>query len=740
MTASARSKSRFMTLVFCLTALVLVLLLAAFVALPRYLEHSIPRQLDDAFGWQTRVGDISTNPFTLTVSVADLHAVNRHGESTLAWNDLDLRLGFWPLLKGRLQPVSVTLDQPLLRLDRHDDGTWSPWRDWPAAWNGDDLRRADVRVMEGQLLINDHFAAGPQASGEQSTDEPGTSRYQLTLHSLVLQDPENSEAADGQRALLVQGSDGEQSLELEGLLAGSPGGQQGLRLAGTLDARQLGLASLARLLEPMEVAVPDAGLAASAQADLSTEFEWVWADRQSAIMTRNGQLVLRDLVIASGDSERVFVTLAEGQLSGLAMNSANQELVVSSVSLLRPEFMLDYHEQVREQWRTRADDRWIRELADWRWSVGGLNLSEGRLSVRNLLAEAEVVNTVESIELSLGAMTERLEEPVVWQVRGQMAEGGQLSASGQYTLRPFTLGSGFDLDQLALAPLAGYLTSPAAFVLAGGTLSLRGQLDLDGQDQKLTGTFEGNGSISQFDLRSSDPGASVSSPEGSGETVAGWRELRLGRIEYNLAPARLELGEVSLSEPTVLVRYQPDTGFNLAPLFASRSEEPEPTPSAEASAPLRTLPLIFRMRDLTVNSAELRYYDSSFTPEFSSRVHGLNGVLTRIANVPPLRGQIQLEGALNERSRLELVGAVGTMKVSDQEVISDDPVVLDMILALDYRLSGLARDNRFRRAVDRLLERLPGQAEPGLSAPGYLPDEAPGDGTPVEGRFRLNLR
>lgn len=704
MSEAASRKSVLARTLLGLLAVVVLLVVLVWLLAPWWLARWIPQQLEQQFGWQVEVGDISVQPFSaplsVTITVADLIARDPAGESVLSWGILSTQLSMASLIRGEPEAEAVVVSAPYLHLAPglgHVSHGLDPLVLWPDRRQWPSWLHRDVRLNDGELKLT-----LPGAEGQEH------STLRLGIHSLLIESAADDSRA---RAFTLQASGGRQSLQLNGRLDSDTE-----QLTGNLDARNLSRETLALL------GSRGPGLEwLAGEGDLITEIDW---HPQQGLILRNGQVALRDLMVALPGEQEPWLSLTELTVAGLAVMVADRELVISSLSLNQPHLTLERNADASLQWPVLPVDRpWSR--ARWHWSLGETTVTDGSLDWSDAGFDEPVEIAVRGLDLTVGAMTERLEEPVTWQLRAALEEGGSLLARGQYTLRPRTLSASFDADQWLLTGLAPYLGLPDGFELHGGLLSLEGQLDLDGQQAPLTGTFEGQASLSHLDIRTG----------GQDDTVLGWRELRLETIEYNLAPARLQVGAVQLSEPTLQVVLSQDGEINLAPLLsgawlAERWEEP----------PVGDTGMIFRMQDLNLAGGELRYRDDGMTPPFRSRLHQLEGRLMRLANVAPLRGRLALNGQLNEGSFFELAGAIGTMKEGDQVVVSEEPVVLDMVLALEYRLSGLPAGNRFRSGIDRLLSHLPGEAGAGLDdAPAYLDDEPTGGGRPAQGRFRLDL-
>ena len=109
-------------------AVLVLAVLPWFVDLSRYQEHWLPL-VESALGRRVEVGTVRLTVLTgLGVRVNDLvvHEDPRFGTTpALRVESIQVRVGFWPLLRGQLEVREVTLTHPELRIVRGTDGRFN---------------------------------------------------------------------------------------------------------------------------------------------------------------------------------------------------------------------------------------------------------------------------------------------------------------------------------------------------------------------------------------------------------------------------------------------------------------------------------------------------------------------------------------------------------------------------------------------------------------------------------------
>ncbi len=665
MTETDRRKPPYRKLWFWLLVVALVYLIVGFGLVPLYLASVIPDRLQQHLGWSTEMDEVTFNPFTFNVGVSGVEAVDDSGTLVFSAADMELNAGLPYLVRGTVHIEELVLDEPYLRLDLLDDDQMNLMQDWlrhnpePAA-EGDAIRMlvGDVTVNGGEVLLRD-FTRG----GEEGPREFRIRSLGLTLANVATWEQEEA------GSYTVQATVGEQVIDWRGTLSLFPFWSNGEVALRNVSAETFQY--LFREVLPYRL---DQG-----QLSFTTAYQFALDEIGIALATRQGQLTGENLAITSPDGNDLVASAGRLVLNGVAYNMDGPELVISSIlgeavdltAVMSQDSHLNLVAPFREADSNAGDSDDSNSQDDprgLRWSIGNVSLSDSTIHWRDNRPETPVEVTLQGTELTLGAMTERLEEPVTYQLNTSLGQGGSLSANGQFTLDPLTFEGGVNLDQAVLAPFNGYLQEISQLVVQDGTVNLSGNIDIDVQDEPLTGTFSGRGSVSHFNARLLD----------SEESLVSWRELRLDPIEYNFAPSRLELGTVTLSEPELNVINRPGTGHNIGQVLADWPtpvdedgvrEQQADDPGSDESV----TGLIFRLRQLEVANAEIRYSDRTVNPAFDTHVHELNTLVSSLSNITPQQGRFSLQGRVNDTAALKAEGTIATLG-------SDGPSELDVAL------------------------------------------------------------
>lgn len=692
--------------------LVVIYAIAGFVALPWWLEKTIPQRLEQHLGWQADVADIRVNPFVMSIDASSLEAADSEGELVLAFESLYANLGFWRLVTGVVALQNIELEDPFVRVDLLQDYGVNFARDWQANNPPPDQPAADdaeggapprlhfdrVRVSGGQLLFRDF--------SQQELEEFRVEPLDLAINDLATWP---REVSDSNYYLLA--AVGSQTIEWEGDLSIFP-----LYSKGFLRLGEVTHTTLQHFLKPyLPYHLRDG------RVTLSTEYELRSAD-ELLLSTSDGELTVEGLALGleagSGDELLDVNRLTVGDISfGLNSRQASTGMVSidgADLSLHRdPDGVINLLRPFRESDEAEQGDSSGGGLP-FRWAVAGVELGSSRVSWRDEQLESAAELSLQDLGIRVGELSHQLEDPINYQASATLGDGGRLTLNGQTTLSPFTLEAGISGAEIALAQFGAYINEAANLDVREGHLNFDGNLDLDQQQDPLTGTFSGKGEVASLDLRLGD----------SDERLIGWENLRLEPVEYNVSPARLQIGTITLMGPAVNLVREGDGSHNLERIVRSSGQESSEQPAADDSGGKgdEEPSFIFRIGQVMLEEGKVAYTDRTLDPAFATRFDQLRGSVTGLSNVAPQQGKVSIQGRVGDVSRMAFEGTVGTLGTDDTSnlTLSMEEVSLPMLspyfgrylgysvdsgklnLEMDYELTGTRLNAGNHVVLDRL--------------------------------------
>ena len=671
--ARSRQSSRLpRNLAIAVVVLVVLYALAGFLLLPWWLKSTLPEQLDQQMGWQAEVTDLAVNPFALTLEATQVSANDSEGQKVVGFDRLFVNLGFFQLFRGIVSFQEIRLDEPYVRVDLLEDYSINFARDWQTAHPESKQvaePQADASEQEGsppklffqQLAID----GGELLFRDFSQEEPA--EFRVTPLDLSLNDLATWPRDEGDSNYYLLAAIGSQTIEWRGNLSVTP-----LYSSGRLRVDDISYQTLEHFLAPY-LPYDLRGGTVTVQSNYELQ-----AGEVFYLATQNGEVSLSDLAVAlDAESEAALLTTDSIGVDQIGFDLTAREARIGQVTVDSLDLAVARDDQGKIDWlaplagdgatedaeapvpETAADTR------PFRWSLEGIRVARSAVRWRDQTPPGEADLQLQEISLSTGALSHRLEEPVSYDFSASLASGGRLALQGQVTAAPFTFEAAVTGSQVTLAAFEPYLQQGANLDVVSGQLGFDGNLDLDSQQEPMTGTFSGTAEVSNLNLRR----------KGQQDRLLSWQTLRLAPIEYNVSPARLEIGTVSVVQPVANIVRGTDAVHNVERIPVSAGTASGPADTDGNQDPGNGQPsFIFRIGELSIENGSVAYTDRTLSPAFTTSFDELSGSVIGISNIPPQQGKVSLRGKVGRVGNLDFQGTLGTLGTDD---------VSDLTLAMD---------------------------------------------------------
>jgi uncharacterized protein involved in outer membrane biogenesis len=639
--------------------LVLVVLyaLAGFLLLPWWLERALPDQLEQRMGWQASVENIHVNPFTLSVDATGLHAKDSEGQPVVGFDRLLVNLNFFQLIRGTVGFQTIELQEPFIRLDLLKDDRINLARDWQSHNPpGDQPASEDTSTGESEppRLYFQHLAIQGGELLFRDFSQQAPAEFQVQPLDLAVNDLATWPRDDNSHYHL-QAAVGSQTIDWEGVFSVKP-----LYSKGHLNVSGIDYTTLKHFLASVMPYDLRGG-----QVSVESDYE-LKSGQHLYLTTSDGSLSLADLAIAidkKSDEARLTtgtlginhigfdLTARRAQVGQITVSHLNLALARNASGVVDWLAPLDSNDQKQSPATGNAPDS-----AAFNWSVDGIAIADSQVHWQDNQPATEADLSLTQLSLTTGKLSGQLEEPITYKVAATLASGGKLSLQGQITPEPFNLEAALSGADIALVAFTPYLQEGANLAVTAGSLGVDGHLDLDSQKDPLTGTFSGTASID---------GLSLSLP-GEQTPLISWQTLRLAPIEYNVHPARLEIGTVALTKPDVHVVREADSSHNLEHIIrpdeTARANDAAPSTSTESSQS----GFIFRIGQVTLESGAVDYTDRTMRPAFTTSLDQLNGSISGLSNIAPQQAKVAINGRVNQAAKVKFQGEIGTLGTEDE--------------------------------------------------------------------------
>ncbi len=242
-------------------------------------------------------------------------------------------------------------------------------------------------------------------------------------------------------------------------------------------------------------------------------------------------------------------------------------------------------------------------------------------------------------------------------------QGGNFSVGGSITPGKASGRLDLKLAGFSLEPLEPYVNRFAKLDLRSGTVSTRGKLAFARGEAATKLDFTGGFTVDKLAI----------TEEETGDPFFSWEKLHSNTLEFKLHPNRLHMNELVADNPFAKVIIFEDKSINLKRIIrnsgqggeaeAKKAATPRDPPKAEKPGQAPAFPVaIDRVR---IISADAEFADLSLQPQFGTKMHDLNGVVTGISNDPATTALVELDGKVDEFGLARVRGSIQPFQATD---------------------------------------------------------------------------
>lgn len=589
------------------------------------------------------------------LALSDL-ALNEHdGRPLLKLPTLLLELERADLFEQEYQLKLLELQQPELFVDRDSHGLWNYKRilaasdpsaevpeKQPAAATDTapslPLVRVDnLRLQGARIHFQDNFVPGGFSERIEQLDlELGS----LSTHPQQLTTAELSLRTGRNLTLAIEGSFGLNPATAD------------LRL----QAGQLGLQPLYPYLQTV--------LTGPIDGQLEMQGQFLYSQTEG-VRVNQADLTLSDLNVPFGDQDHLL--LPELRVTGSALDLSQRALDLGAIvltggdvqlSLLADGSLSPQQLLVPNRSEPAAETEVDSPPPAWQIRAEQLQLADFKLHYRDFQSTRQPQLTLRQLNFSSRDLSYPESSISPFELVMQAGDQGTLSITGSAAHSPLRLTAKSRIKTLDLPQFNNFLPASIQVSLEDGSLSSALTLNLEQQQERLTGGFSGEINVSNFSLHD---------PVGQGALLS-WGGLNIDGIQGELNPFALHINDVALSDYQANIEISKEGRINLTSVTAAETpvaeqgeatakSPEEPKSGLEKSGP----PPDIRIDALTLQGGTVAFVDRSMTNTFSATMYELGGRVTGMASAEEMRADVDLRGQLENHSPLTVSGTINPL-------------------------------------------------------------------------------
>lgn len=302
----------------------------------------------------------------------------------------------------------------------------------------------------------------------------------------------------------------------------------------------------------------------------------------------------------------------------------------------------------------------------WGFSLKRLALQRAEVHIEDKSTPTPVAIDMVDGNIELSDLSQNLSRWQPIKAGFKVKQGGQFNLQGKLAAAPFKTDVQCSLTDLSLKPFAPYIQQVALLRLENGAASVQGKLQ---QTANGATKFDGGFSVNQLSVIEED----------SQQPFLRWEKLQGEGLALSLAPNKLQISTLTLSQPQTKFIIYPDRSLNLTKLM--RNNAPSGTSTPTANAPVAAVgqntpsslaasnnadaAFPVGIDSVRINNAELEFADLSLPQPFGTHIHSLGGVINGISSNPASTAQVELDGKVDDYGAARIRGSLQPFKTTE---------------------------------------------------------------------------
>ena len=648
---------RWLVILAVLVGLVGLYAAVGFILVPRVLRSQLVQLTAKDFGRTLSIGDVSFNPFTWTLDVADVSLPDADGRPMISFSHLQVVVGIATVSHLAPSLNAVVLDGPRINAVVRRDGKLnlldlaqpagrSPQTQTPApASKPLKLFLARLAVENGSATYEDDSRSAPF-------------RLDLDPIGFELLDFSTASGAAGSYHLTATIGQGGR-LDLTGTV-----GTQPVSLHGALRLDGLSAPTIAAYLGPILPAEISRGTVA-----LQGSFA---IDRGSGATTLTidvPQAQVNGLGVRPRQATSDYVQLDRFTLGNAHIDLGQRSIHIGQIALAGANVRgwLDEHGQLNllQLLGTKAaapaappasaPPPPASHAPAWRIAAPDIRVTGTHISLEDRAVKPAADLTLGPLSATITGYDTSPDDRLTVTLQSGINGKGELHLAAQGSLQPEVLSAKLQLSQFDLRPLQPYFAKYTALTLTGGFLGATLAID-----RQAHGQLSVSGGVDVADLRTVDDDLK--------QDFIKWQGLHIAGVKYVSSPASLRIDHITVVGPYARVIIGADHTVNVTEALHPRGWQKTPRAKTAAAATGEQPPakphaaaMAMAIGLVRVANGTVDYADFSMEPDFATGIQDLHGTVQGLSSDPGSRATVDLQGRVDRYAPVDISGVVNLL-------------------------------------------------------------------------------
>jgi hypothetical protein len=325
----------------------------------------------------------------------------------------------------------------------------------------------------------------------------------------------------------------------------------------------------------------------------------------------------------------------------------------------------------------------------WQVSIGSVDVESASIDFEDRKIAPVTKFRLAPVNLRVKDASVDLSKPLQVTLDAVINDHAAFKADGTVTPDPLAADLGISLARARMTTLQPYVLPLADLTITGGNLDVAGRVKLDPPDAPGPDlSFDGDVMIDGF----------ASIDNAMRKDLVNFREMKIGRIRYAMAPDSVSVDLVSIAEPYARVIISEERVTNIAAVLdpkgtaealaarraaaaaeakmtaaerrtrereqkaaekrAAKTRKSGKAPPPPAFAPLPEEGMPIRIREVRIGNGTMDFADLYVRPNFSAKIKKLDGTISGLSSKPTAHAKVDMKGQVDTYSPVTIAGEI----------------------------------------------------------------------------------
>ena len=638
---------------------------AGFLLAPVLIQQTIKEQVQSNLGWNTEIGKIELNPYSLALNIEQLSIIDQNNKEVIGFSRFYTNFTLRSIFELAVTFQSIELIGPRIDITINKEGENNLSKALAKHTVAPEKNEIEDEEEESSIipLLIDKISL-QNGTLKLTNFQPSNSVvHQVTPISFDLENFSTKLNEDGQYKLDIALGTG-QTINWNGLISVNP-----IHSSGSLDLSGIKVHELWPYLQdtvPYELINAIASVKGDYEVsllkdELALKIENSLIDIDSIKLTSentpDGLLAIKKIHIGPSHFDlqenniaikqvvidTLLLDILRDQQGELAMLAplANSKISESDTNTRQTDDAKDI---------TVKDDASSQATPPFMWSVEQVLVQNSQVNWLDKQPKKPAAIAVKQINIELNKLNQDLTSTLPFSINYFVDSSQKNTVVGDLVIAPLKLNSHLTLAGIDLTAVQPYVAESVQIKLEKGRLFTDADFQLnEAADGQIQGEFTGNINIKAFN----------SLDKVLNKRLLGWNELSINPIKVDLNPLAIDIGKIALTEPYFRVVIAKDRSVNLSKLSVEKAtnkkdEAPKTTSSNDAPLPLS-------IGEVSLSEGSAYFADLSLQPQFGTAIEHMNGQISNLSSDNTKIANVEIKGTIDDYATMLVKGKLNPL-------------------------------------------------------------------------------